>query len=86
MSEPLRKYAPIWETIKANGWCEISAHPAYHRRILKAVRKEKTQDLAYKMECLEHYPPIITTTSSVIRGSVIRFTLHTKLLITLDSI
>ena len=86
MSTPDRKYEPIWEAIKRDGWCEISAHPAYHRRILKAIRKEKTQDLLYKLECLEHYPPIIAFTSTKIKGSVIRFTLHKKPLISIDTI
>ena len=86
MSIPNRKYQPIWEQIKSSGYCEISAHPAYHRRIIKAIWKEKTQDLEYKMQCLETYPPIRTLNFTSISGSVIKFTLIKKPLITTDTI
>ena len=85
-SEPLRQYQPIWEQIKSTGMCEISAHKAHHRRIIKAVTKEKYMDLGYKLECTERYPPIRTSMEITRSASIIKFVLHIKPLITLDSI
>ena len=81
-----RQYQPIWEQIKEIGVCEISAHKVYHRRIIKATVKEKDLDLGYKLECSESYPPTQAVLRTSKSGSVIRFTLILKPLITLDSI
>jgi len=81
-----RQYEPIWTQIKQTGMCEISSHRAYHRRIIKAVTKEKDLDLGYKLECSEMYPPTQAVMKSFRSGSVIKFTLVLKPLITLDSI
>lgn len=82
----LRQYEPIWIQIKSEGYCDISTHRAYHRRVIKAVVKEKDMDLGYKLECSESYPPTIAVLRSSRSGSVIKFTLVLKPLITLDSI
>ena len=82
----MRQYTPIWYEIKINGFCDISSHRAYHRRIIKAVHKEKDLDLGYKLECTEAYPPIRTLLYSKREGSIIKFRLIKKPLITLDSI
>jgi hypothetical protein len=81
-----RKYAQVWEQIKQKGICAISAHKAYHRRIKKALRKEKDQDLLYKMNCLEANPPIVARVKTKTSGSVITFRLIIKPLITVDTI
>jgi len=81
-----RQYEPIWQQIKANGHCEISTHRAYHKRIIKATVKEKDMDLGYKLECTERYPPVQAVLRTSRSGSVIKFTLILKPLITLDSI
>jgi hypothetical protein len=85
LDEP-RHYYPIWSQIKSVGMCEISTHPAYHRRVIKAVIKEKYKDLGYKLECTESCPPIKPKMSVTTNGSVIKFTLHIYPLITLDMI
>jgi hypothetical protein len=82
----MRHYEPIWNQIKQTGYCEISAHKALHRRIIKAIWKEKLQDLAFKQECLESTPPIRCITYTEVTGSVIKFRLEKKTYITLDSI
>ena len=46
----MRQYEPIWNILKLKGVCEITAPKPYHRRIIKAVIKEKYKDLAYKLE------------------------------------
>lgn len=45
-----RKYEPIWNKIKEVGKCKIEAHPAFHARIIKAVTKEKLNDITFKVE------------------------------------
>lgn len=82
----MRQYTPIWNEIKINGCCDISTHRAYHKRVIKAVVKEKDLDLGYKLECTERYPPVQAVLRSSRSGSVIKFTLILKPLITLDSI
>ena len=84
--EASRKYSPVWKKIKEDGFVEISAHKAYHRRIIKAIAKEKDLDLLFKMESLERIPPIRTIVYSKSVGSVIRFNIVEYPLITVDTI
>ncbi len=47
----MRKYAPIWNQIKKDSHCSITAHKAFHPRIIKAVIGEKYRDIGYKIIC-----------------------------------
>ena len=58
----LREYQPLWEKVKSTvykdcevtsfkGEVKISAAPKYHRRIFKAVMKEKYQDADFRFHC-----------------------------------
>lgn len=51
----MRKYEPGWIKLRNDPSKPllISAHPTYHRRIYKAIRKEKDLDVVYKLECEE---------------------------------
>lgn len=51
----MRKYQPGWIKLKSSPDkpLVISAHPSYHRRIYKAIIKEKDLDVVYKFECDE---------------------------------
>ena len=49
----MRKYQPIWEQLKLHGTVSLSANPSLHKRIIKAVTKEKLNDLGYKLMCAE---------------------------------
>ena len=82
----MRKYEPIWTQIKTLGYCKISAHKAHHARIKKAIRKEKDQDLGYKMENLEKTPPQEAVVTTLCIGAVIHFTLHIRPIINTDSV
>jgi hypothetical protein len=82
----MRQYEPVWIEVKLQGFCKISAHRAYHKRIIKAVVKEKDLDLGFKLELSERYPPQISVMRSSREGSVITFTIIYKPLITIDSI
>ena len=82
----MRQYTPIWNQIKTESHCEISAHRVYHRRIIKAVTKEKDMDLGYKLELSERSPPQYALLKSSRSGSIIKFSITIKPIITLDSI
>lgn len=47
------RYQATWEHIKARGFVRLRAEPKYHKRIVKALRKRKDLDLAFKYECEE---------------------------------
>jgi hypothetical protein len=46
----MRKYQAIWVKLKQEGVCRLTAHPSLHKRIKKAVSKEKCSDVAYKLQ------------------------------------
>lgn len=46
----MRMYQPIWERLKADKFVQIACSPTAHKRIRKAVFKERGLDLAYKFE------------------------------------
>ena len=51
----MRKYQRIWEAVKNNSThrASVAAELSVHNRIIKAVTKEKSQDLGWKMLMLE---------------------------------
>ncbi len=49
----MRKYQPIWNEIKTRHSARLAAPIDRHRQIILAVRKEKTGDIAWKLENLE---------------------------------
>lgn len=82
----MRQYQPVWIEIKTTGMCRITAHKAHHRRIIKAVTKEKDMDLGFKLECLEAETPIRPVMLSKCEGLIITFTLQLRSSITVDNI
>ncbi len=44
----LRMYEPVWLTLKKHKTCTIAAPTAYHKRVIKAVIKEKWLDIDWK--------------------------------------
>ena len=72
-NKPRRKYQDIWEALKATGTCSIAAPRPLHARILKAVVKEKYNDLGYKVLLAETSQK--ATVTHVRNGSTIRFIL-----------
>ena len=53
----MRKYQRIWEAVKSSTAIDnsvsLAAELSMHKRIIKAVTKEKSQDLGWKMLMLE---------------------------------
>lgn len=49
----MRQYQPIWEAIKKNNTASIVAPISNHKRIIKAVSKEKYLDEGYKLQLEE---------------------------------
>lgn len=45
----MRKYQRIWEQLKINGRASLLADEDKHRRIIKAVTKEKSQDVLWQL-------------------------------------
>jgi len=73
---PTRQYTPIWERLKRDHVVSITTPRALHRRIKKAVRKEKYMDFAYKFQ-IEPRHAVISISSS---GSILTFRLHFSLI------
>lgn len=46
----MRQYEPAWLTLKQNLELRIAAEPSVHKRIVKAVIKEKDMDVIYKLQ------------------------------------
>jgi len=70
----VRKYQPIWETIKRDNKASLAATPCMHRRIIKAVRKEKNKDAGWRLLLLER--GIKYKLKEKIEGSLITFYLE----------
>ena len=51
----MRKYQRIWERLKEEGSADVHAPVESHRQIVLAVRKEKTYDYGWKLQCSEHH-------------------------------
>ena len=69
-----RQYQPAWEQLKKSPKSElkIAAHPSVHKRIYKAICKEKNDDLVYKMMLDERGKTArLTHTSDVKRGFLV---------------
>jgi hypothetical protein len=48
----MRMYEPAWLQLKTKGKVRLAAPPGLHRRIVKAITKEKDMDLGFKMDML----------------------------------
>jgi len=69
----MRHYQPIWEKIKKDNSCSITAPRQLHKRIKKAVIKEKDKDLGFKLILSEEGRKALLTTNS--QGSILTFNL-----------
>ena len=49
----MRKYAPIWNELKDTKKASIVAPKPFHARIIKAVIKEKYEDVGFKYQMQE---------------------------------
>ena len=47
----MRQYQRAWEALKLHKEVSLKAPANTHDRILRAVRKEKYKDVAFKVEC-----------------------------------
>jgi len=73
----MRKYEEIWQQVKTTGVCSLIAHPSLHRRIKKAVSKEKCADVAYKLHWdMQDYPqPELVRSVDPSNPNILTFTL-----------
>jgi hypothetical protein len=70
----VRKYEPIWNALKKDGVVSVSVPRPLHPRLIKAVIKEKYNDLGYKLLLGEKAKK--AKISYISKGSVIKFQLH----------
>jgi len=70
----VRKYSPIWLALKKAHKVAISVPRPYHKRVIKAVVKEKYGDLEYKFELGERGKK--AKISYTVRGAIITFNLN----------
>jgi len=49
----MRKYQAIWVRLKLHKTATLIAAPSSHLKIIRAVKKEKNIDLAYKLTSIE---------------------------------
>ena len=66
-----RHYFPIWKQLKDHHTVSITASRPLHARIIKAVKKEKWQDMSYKLQI----EPRRATLSHSRSNSILTFTL-----------
>lgn len=80
----MRKYEPIWIKLKAEGTASLAAQPSLHARIIKAVRKEKDEDIGWKLLNLEQDAKY--TLFEKIEGKLVTFYLEKKIVYTVTSL
>lgn len=69
----MRAYEPIWIKLKKDKKVSLTAPPKSHKRIIKAVLKEKYNDITFRFECSQLSKRARIAHS--IKGSVITFML-----------
>ena len=72
----MRYYEPIWREIKLHKKAQITANIELHRRIIQAVRKERSKDLGWKLEVSENNGRYALDVK--VQGKLITFTLIDK--------
>lgn len=68
------KYLPIWNRLKSEKICMITADIRYHKTIIKMVKNKRDDDLAYRFELSER--GLTHEIKTTVSGTVITFTLR----------
>ena len=71
------RYLPIWNKLKTEKLCRITAPAIYHKTIVKMIKNRRDKDLGYKLECAEKRTHEQIQWS--VEGTVITFKLIRKL-------
>lgn len=71
------KYKPIWNLLKQNKSCKITAPQKFHKTIIKMVRRTRDRDTEYLYNLAEENR--INEIKTSINGTVITFTLTERL-------
>ena len=70
----MRLYEPIWQELKQKGTAKLTANRVLHRRIIKAVIKEKWLDIAYKYQIYpQHCRVEYERSNSIITFRLVRY-------------
>lgn len=68
------KYLPIWNRLKAEKICRITAPIQFHKTIIKMVKNKRDDDLAYRFDLSER--GLTHEIKTEVKGTVIVFTLR----------
>lgn len=76
----MSQYRGAWETLKLKGKVVLASPSGFHRRIIRALQKQKNQDIAYKFQLAESNQRAIFVSKS--EGNMIKvfLRLESKLL------
>lgn len=72
----MRQYQAIWERIKKHGKATLIAPVDSHRRIIKAVQKEKYMDIGFKLLQSEKGVKMRLVTGSNPNSGIITFSVY----------
>jgi hypothetical protein len=73
----MRQYQPIWIALKSKGNLKVAIPKQLHRRVIKAVMKERYMDDGFKLELLENEQRCWIQYAA--KGEVVEFTLKYSL-------
>lgn len=73
----MRQYQTAWNLLKEKGHLTLQASPQFHRRILKAIKKERVMDLGFRYSLQESYRAVEMHSMST--GSVLKISLSYKI-------
>lgn len=55
----MRQYEGAWLQLKQRGKLRLAAPPGLHRRIIKAITKEKDMDLGFKLLMMDKFLRVV---------------------------
>ncbi len=71
----MRMYEPVWKKLRQQGRVSITSPAHFHKRIIKAVKKERGLDLEFKF-LLSETNRYASLKWKIVAYNIIQFTLH----------
>lgn len=72
----MRQYEAVWIALKERGSVRLAVPTPLHRRVIKAVLKEKYQDFGYRFQMMQSHTRLRLEYEC--KNNVITFTLHKR--------
>jgi len=77
MSNPtppkISRYLPLWNRLKTHKVCAITAHPKFHKTIIKMVKNRRDKDFGYRF--MQGELGIREQIKATVDGSIVTFKL-----------